>query len=78
MTLLQMKVYDHSIIPRIAVSLVMIIFGIVSGALLVGHLGEPIEVIDTLSRNLALLIKPCCSQLNNVEQESSALWQEEH
>ncbi len=52
------QVYDHSIIPRIAISLVMMIFGIVASALLVGHYSEKIEVsMYSLSLQLAN-IKP--------------------
>jgi hypothetical protein len=64
-----LQVYDHAIIPRIAVSLVMIIFGIVSGALLVGHLGEPIEVM-----NIANSLFNCL----NCSFYSSIMWNKSH
>lgn len=35
------KVYDHSIIPRIAISLIITIFAILSGVFLLGHNLEP-------------------------------------
>ncbi len=69
------QVYDDSIIPRIAISLIMMIFGILSGVLLVQNYAEPIEVFFC---SFKLDWIHLLSQLNNVEQENSALWQEDH
>jgi hypothetical protein len=38
------EVYDHSIIPRIAISLITCIFAILAGVFLVGHHLEPKEL----------------------------------
>lgn len=38
------RIYDHSIIPRIAIGLVLCVFGIVSIVFLIEHFGESREV----------------------------------
>ena len=41
------QIYDHSIIPRIAISLIMAIFGIIAIVNLIDHFGESKKVGST-------------------------------